>query len=149
MQRQSQEATISTWGYVSSKTTIPTDEALKDALRKYGPLTVAVDATELFKGYKSKKVFKEYKTPKVPDKIKVNHAVVLTGWDDNKQAWHIKNSWTKDWGDNGYMWIAYGNNGIGYGAAWVQAINEAFPLPAAYYHLLRNHFGVIIVPPEP
>ena len=51
----------------------------------------------------------------------VNHMVTLVGWDDDLQAWLIKNSWGEYWGENGYMWINYFSNKIGYGAAWVQA----------------------------
>src|SRR5690606_13563987 len=29
------------------------------------------------------------------------------GYDDNKQAFYVKNSWGYDWGDNGYAWIGY------------------------------------------
>lgn len=41
-----------------------------------------------------------------------NHAMVITGWDDNKGgpgvgAYKVLNSWGKVWGDNGYAWIDY------------------------------------------
>jgi hypothetical protein len=52
---------------------------------------------------------------------KVNHGVTLVGWDDNKKAWRIRNSWGDGWGESGFMWIAYNCNKIGYGASWVQA----------------------------
>lgn len=58
----------------------------------------------------------------------VNHGITLVGWDDAKQAWLIKNSWGTTWGETagygseqGYMWLAYGCNNAGLGAAWVQA----------------------------
>lgn len=37
----------------------------------------------------------------------INHAVLLVGWDDQLGAWIIKNSWGKDWGDNGFALVAY------------------------------------------
>lgn len=40
------------------------------------------------------------------------HAVSVIGYDDNKQAWLIKNSWSRFWGNKGYGWIAYNNCSI-------------------------------------
>jgi cathepsin L len=71
-----------------------------------------------------------------------NHVVLLIGWDDSLRAWLIKNSWGTGWGDacgygneGGYMWIAYGTDNIGYGAAWVQAKSNYYQLPKAFYDL--------------
>ncbi|WP_419869007.1 C1 family peptidase [Chryseobacterium sp. CT-SW4] len=36
-----------------------------------------------------------------------NHAVVITGYDDDKHAFQILNSWGASWGDNGYGWVDY------------------------------------------
>lgn len=36
-----------------------------------------------------------------------NHAVVLTGYDDEKQAFRLLNSWGSNWGENGYIWATY------------------------------------------
>ena len=53
-----------------------------------------------------------------------NHAVVIVGWDDNintsnfgnspstKGAWIVKNSWGTDFGENGYLYISYGDTKI-------------------------------------
>lgn len=35
------------------------------------------------------------------------HAMVLTGYDDNKSAFRLFNSWGQDWGDDGSTWISY------------------------------------------
>ncbi len=50
----------------------------------------------------------------------VNHAVLIVGWDDDmdvkggfdspsptKGAWIVKNSWGKEWADEGYFYVAY------------------------------------------
>lgn len=35
------------------------------------------------------------------------HAMVLTGYDDSKQAFRVRNSWGTSWGDNGCIWVGY------------------------------------------
>lgn len=35
------------------------------------------------------------------------HAVLCVGYDDNKQAFKILNSWGKEFGDDGYFWLPY------------------------------------------
>jgi C1A family cysteine protease len=35
------------------------------------------------------------------------HAVVLAGYDDDKEAFYVRNSWGYDWGDRGYFWMSY------------------------------------------
>lgn len=39
------------------------------------------------------------------------HCIVLSGWDDGKGVWIIKNSWGTGWGDNGYGEIPYVGDG--------------------------------------
>jgi C1A family cysteine protease len=102
------------WGYVSGAGSIPSVNALKQALCQYGPLAVAVRVTSAFRAYTSG-VFNEHSTESV------NHGVTLVGWDDSKGAWRIKNSWGAGWGESGFMWITYDSNSIGLGASWVQA----------------------------
>ncbi|MCK4764796.1 MAG: hypothetical protein KAW12_21540, partial [Candidatus Aminicenantes bacterium] len=52
-------------------------------------------------------------------KIHPNHAIILCGWDDALGAWLLKNSWGTGWGDNGFMWIQYNCNVVGYGANYI------------------------------
>lgn len=35
------------------------------------------------------------------------HAMILGGYDDNKNAFKVVNSWGKNWGDNGIAWVDY------------------------------------------
>ncbi len=39
--------------------------------------------------------------------VRGGHAITVTGWDDNKGAFKVMNSWGSDWKDNGYLWISY------------------------------------------
>lgn len=56
-----------------------------------------------------------------------NHVVTLVGWDDQRRAWLIKNSWGTGWGtraggrEAGYAWVAYGQANLGAFAMWVRA----------------------------
>jgi cathepsin L len=114
------------WGYVSPSGGIPTVAEMKGALCTYAPLAITVRVTPLFQAYTGG-VFDEQ------DPGPINHAITLIGWDDAKGAWLIKNSWGTAWGEsggfgteNGYMWIAYESNGIGTGAAWVEAKSDYY-----------------------
>lgn len=111
--------TIADYGYVGKSDGVPATQAIKDAMVKFGPISVAVAADNAFMAYRKGQVFKG------SGSTGINHAVTLIGWDDAKGAWLMLNSWGKDWGDEGCMWIAYGANRIGYGAMWVVAV----PLP--------------------
>lgn len=114
------------WGYVPTTggSPIPSVQAIKEALCQYGPVAVAVFVTPNFENYTSG-VFNE-KAPGL-----VNHAVVLVGWDDSKHAWRLRNSWGTGWGEDGYMWIDYDSNSIGYGAAWVKSKPNFYAFPIA------------------
>ncbi len=35
------------------------------------------------------------------------HALVVVGYDDRKGAFRLMNSWGKNWGDNGFIWVRY------------------------------------------
>lgn len=110
------------WGYVGKPGTIPSVKEMKEAISKYGPLAAAVKVTQSFQAYSSG-VFDEIKNSKLQPRD-VNHAITIVGWDDSKKAYLVKNSWGKKWGQNGYIWVAYGYNNIGYGAAWITVIKK-------------------------
>lgn len=113
-----------TWGYVTDRNQIPTVTQLKQALCRYGPLAVAITATPEFLRYKGG-TFNQGQT------AQVNHAILLVGWDDNRNAWAIKNSWDRDWGEDGFGYVDYRSNNIGYGAAYVTAVRRGRNTPSA------------------
>lgn len=104
-----------TWDYVNyPPDKLPSVTQLKAALVEHGPLVVLIRIDEALKAYKGG-VFNE-RNPGT-----VNHAVLLLGWDDSKKAWLLLNSWGTDWGEMGYMWVAWGSNNVGMYAAWIEA----------------------------
>lgn len=36
-----------------------------------------------------------------------DHAMLMVGYDDSKQAFRVKNSWGSDWNEGGYVWMSY------------------------------------------
>lgn len=116
------------WGYAGAKRAIPAIRDIKLALVEHGPVAVAVRSTPAFQAYTSG-VFNE------SDDRKVNHAVTIIGWSDQRGAWLIENSWGTMWGENGYMWIDYDANSIGYAAAWVDARPSCLVLAEEYDRL--------------
>ena len=77
------------------------DAALKSMLVRLGPVAIAVDASS-WSSYKGG-VF-ECK----PTDVKLNHAVQLVGYgttDDGTDYWTIRNSWSPQWGEDGYIRI--------------------------------------------
>ena len=107
------------WGYVSPSnnwTVRPSVSQIKNAVCKYGAISACVNVTPAFQAYSSGVFFDQPSSGS-----NINHCVAIVGWDDNKGAWLIKNSWGTGWGMNGYMWIKYNTNNIGVCAIWVEA----------------------------
>ena len=82
-----------------------TDEGLKAHLYEEGPVVVAIDAGYPFSSYSSG-VFTG--CPTYTPNSDINHALLLVGYDED--GWLLKNSWGTDWGDDGYIRVAYSRN---------------------------------------
>jgi len=113
-QNRKEKFRIAAWAYIprNGPEETYTVEDIKAALCKYGPLASAVTVTEHFMYYTGG-IFDEFSSQK-----NINHAITIVGWDDDKEAFLIKNSWGEGWGEKGYMWIKYGCNNIGFGTSW-------------------------------
>lgn len=111
---------INSWAYVGGSPQMPSVEEIKRAIYEHGPVAASVCVGPAFSHYSSG-VFStdesSYCTP-----FPGNHAIILVGWDDNRQAWRLRNSWGTGWGENGYMWIRYGISNVGYEANYISYI---------------------------
>lgn len=60
------------------------------------------------------------------------HSVCVVGYSDSKGAWLCKNSWSTQWGEQGYFWLAYGTCGVGSSVYGINALLQVDgrPLPA-------------------
>ncbi len=101
---------INDWHYVGSALGIPSIDALKTAIYRYGPITSAMVAPKSFLAYKGG-IYND----NTESKETVDHMVVIVGWDDNygNGAFIIRNSWGEYWGENGYGYIEYGRHNLG------------------------------------
>lgn len=75
-------------------------DAIKKALLE-GPMMTSLRVYEDFLQYSSG-VYKH-----VTGSMVGGHAVSLVGFDDQKRAWLIRNSWGPEWGEGGFAWMSY------------------------------------------
>lgn len=75
------------------------EETIKETLRDYGPLVVMLYASDNWKLYKEGIWYEPVCS------WGTNHAVLLVGYgsQNGTDYWIIKNSWGKDWGEDGYI----------------------------------------------
>lgn len=109
---------VSTWGWVGFG--YATVAQIKDALCRYGPVATTMEVTDLFQNYTGG-VFQQKPRSHYGPVPSINHAVIITGWDDDKGAWRVRNSWGTSWGENGKAWVKYNHNAIGWDTVWAVA----------------------------
>jgi len=110
---------IDSWSYIYPRINdIPEVENIQQAIYQHGPVYSGIYAGSAFDSYKSG----IFSTHEGGDKI--NHAVVIVGWDGAKDDpngyWIIRNSWGSDWGENGYMKIKYECSNIGHMSNYIK-----------------------------
>jgi C1A family cysteine protease/fibronectin type 3 domain-containing protein len=120
--------TIADWVFVGGESSVPSTAAIKQAILDHGPVSAALCVNNTFKAYTGG-VFEPTGWC-----LTINHAITLVGWDDSlgsQGAWRLRNSWGDDWGEDGYMWIAYGKYYVGYSANYVVYEGSTPPTPPA------------------
>lgn len=77
--------------------------SIKNALLKYGTLSVAITVVNSFYNYRTGVYTDASCTAQ-----RINHAVNIIGWGTN--YWIVRNSWGSSWGNGGYIFIKLGVN---------------------------------------
>ena len=139
---------IDDWQYIAGPESIPAIDAIKNAIYNYGPITCAVFVDSSFRAYTHGIFDSDHQGHR-------NHAVVLVGWHDDTSVknggyWILRNSWGTDWGENGYMKIAYGVHSVSIGACYIdyKEYTPPPPPPEKKYILKLNIIEVTNDPSE-
>jgi len=120
---------IDDWSYIGSSQSVPSVDSMKQAIMDYGPITAGVCVGPAFVEYDGG----IFKTSESCGPYSVNHAIVLVGWDDGGFGepghWILRNSWGKEWGEDGYMRIKYGTSKVGYAACYIEYTPDGLYTP--------------------
>jgi C1A family cysteine protease len=116
---------LTNW-YTIAGYTVPSVDQIKNAISAYGPVAAAICTGPAFSNYRTG-VFSTNEASTCPSGV--NHAIVLTGWDDATQSWVLRNSWGAGWGEAGYMRIKWGTSNVGYAANYVVYSGGPLPTP--------------------
>lgn len=154
---------LANWGYVQdadTKTLIPSDDALKRAIVKYGAVASMVNTQVPKSPPKDAQTWDDYTGgvfAGIPSSsyapLEIDHDVLMVGWKDTDSTgkngyWIIRNSWGEQWGgaNKGFIFLPYRCNNIGCTAAWAMpwapsrlsaALIERLGLPANFNDRLQ------------
>lgn len=110
---------IGDWAYVNpaSPMSIPTTDAIKSAIYNHGPVAASLCVGGAFQRYGGGVFNTDERSTCGTNKV--NHAIVLVGWNDSNNTWILRNSWGTGWGESGYMEIVRGVSNVGFAANYV------------------------------
>lgn len=87
-------------GYTKPTRSLRNIDSVKEALQR-GPLVTTLQVYSDFIAYGGG-VYKH-----TTGEVMGGHAISIVGYDDNKQAWIIRNSWGEEWGEKGFGYVSY------------------------------------------
>jgi len=110
---------------------------VKKSLAEKKPVVIAMNCPNSF--FNAKDIWRPTESPNVNHG---GHAMCVVGYDDDKYggAFEILNSWGTDWGNEGYIWISYGDF-----AAFVDEAYEIMENLANYGEMARFAASIDIV----
>lgn len=91
---------------IASETEGLTAENFKGYLNAGRPVAIGAKLGDRFMNWNSSAVISS-DTYNNPGMQHAYHAMVLSGYDDSKNAFRVRNSWGTSWGDNGNIWVDY------------------------------------------
>ncbi|KAF9806011.1 hypothetical protein SFRURICE_018622, partial [Spodoptera frugiperda] len=88
------------------------EKALRLAIFKHGPISVAIDAAHKSFSFYSNGVYYEPAHNKIDE---LDHAVLAVGYGilKGQKYWLVKNSWSNMWGNDGYVLMSTKDNNCG------------------------------------
>lgn len=83
--------------------TLETRDSVRQALAQSRPVVFSMKVGKAFFDWSGSNVY-SVTTSAQDDGL---HAMTIIGYDDEKAAFRVINSWGKQWGDGGYFWLSY------------------------------------------
>jgi C1A family cysteine protease len=114
---------LAAWKFIAGNdTTMPSVAAIKTAIYNYGPVTAGVCADRGWDSYSGG----VYRPTSNGCRGGTDHQIEIVGWDDGTTSWIVRNSWGPDWGEAGYIRIAWDTTGktsrVGEGTSWAMVM---------------------------
>jgi C1A family cysteine protease len=81
--------------------------SIKSALTLRYPISFGFTVYESFEDPEGVEMTGQMVLPKKNEKVLGGHAVLLCGYDDNTEQFLVRNSWGKEWGNDGYFYMPY------------------------------------------
>jgi len=93
-------------------------DVVRQELANGNPIIIGMRTTEDLLSKLPPGAIYDYHTAADPNYHHGGHAILIIGYDDERQAFRVMNSWGEDWGDRGFFWISY--------ASAISEIEEAY-----------------------